>query len=159
MRLPPRALPSGLMACLEGRFKAQMPRVWDHFFFQRHPVTGTWDIYWVWGGHGVQASSKSSQLPARLIEDGGEMSQGRGAWAGVRSSLVALRIPRGPPSGVTKTDLAWNMAAVSQACHQGALCLVRCGHRWSQGHSRGPVEQAASPKMQFFFLFSPVGVT
>lgn len=76
------------------------------------------------GGHGVCCLVGSSQLPARPIEKGGEMSQGERGVGWGQGLHTALRIPQGPPSGVTETDLAWNMAAVSQACHQGALCLV-----------------------------------
>lgn len=76
------------------------------------------------GGHSVCCLAGSSQLPARPIKEGGKMPQGERGMGWDQGLHTALRVPQGPPSGVRKTDLAWNRAAVSQACHQEAFCLV-----------------------------------
>lgn len=108
-----------------------------------------------WGGHGVCCLVGSSQLPARPIEEGGEMSQG-GEGRGLGSEPSHCIGSTGASSGVTKTDLAWNMAAVSQACHRSPLPECACVGR-SQGQQGTGWNRAVSPKMQFSFFVQPSG--
>lgn len=95
------------------------------------------------------------------------------AWRGALSCLpdplkmgwggrphIALRGHHGAPSWVHKGGSGLSIAVLMEAGNQAAALLGGCLCWWKPGPAGDGVEsRGLGLKMQFFFLFSPVGVT